>query len=193
MDKNLLPQIHLTKDNSNNDNSLQLSPITVNEEYCKKWNEGLHDFVCLSKNGELLRPTLYRIGGINYPNLKKDNYFKLLKYVEAFYSEDILKMSGTKDPKHLEGRWCIIDKNGVEKVELPPFKYAYLVDESCIYSTDGDYYNIETGEHYCNTSTSMASNDFLFLENRFDKDESKRGVMKINKKDGSWELFPSKH
>jgi hypothetical protein len=38
----------------------------------------------------------------------------------------------------------------------------------------------------------MNSNEYLFLNNEYDKDESKRGVMKINKKDGTWELFSGK-
>jgi len=37
----------------------------------------------------------------------------------------------------------------------------------------------------------MNTVDYLFLDNRYDNDKSKRGVMKINKKDGTWELFKS--
>ena len=182
-----LPLVQSGKENVGCD--LQLSRISVKEEYRKEWNIDLNDFVCLTKNGELLRPTLYRIGGLNNPKLNKDNYFMLLKHVEAFYSKDILKMAKSTDPKHLESRWCIIDKNGNEKVEFNQFDSPYLVENSCIYSFKSNYYNIETGEHYCNAYKSMASSEFLFLENAYDKDKSKRGVMKINKKDGTWELF----
>lgn len=168
---------------------LQLNPISVKEEYCKEWNIRENDFVCLTKNGELVNNLLYRIGGLGTPNLKTDNYFMLMKHIEAYYPEDILRMSKSKDAKHLESRWCIIDKNGVEKVEFPRFEHGYLVKDSCIYSMKSKYYNIETGYFYCDSSKSMKSSEFLFLENVWDKDESKRGVMKINKKDGSWELF----
>lgn len=123
---------------------------------------------------------------MNNPKPEKDNYFRLIKYVEAFYSNEI---KSAKDPKHLEDRWCIIDKNGVEKVEFEPYKYPYLVKDSCIYSIDKKYYNIETGEYYCSASSSMESSDFLFLENRFDQDKSKRGILKICKKTGKYELF----
>lgn len=78
-------------------NELQLALIKPNEEYHKKWNIHLDDFVCLSKNGELLRNTLYRVGGLNNPDLAKDNYFMLLKYSEAYFSKEILKMSGSKE------------------------------------------------------------------------------------------------
>jgi hypothetical protein len=175
--------------------ALQFSKIDINEDYCKKWNVRPKDFICLTRNGELLRPTLYRIGGLNTPKLNKDEYFMLIKHVEAYYSKDIMKGSKSQDPKHLDGWWCILDKHGNEKVVFEPAKYPltypYLVADSCIYSIGGKYHNIETGEFYCDTSSSMTSADFLFLENRFDKDKSRRGVMKINKKSGLWELFPS--
>ena len=172
---------------------LQLSPIEVNEDYCKKWNENLTDFVVLTRNGELVNNTLYRVGGMNTPKLGEDNYFMLIKHVEAFYPKRIMEMTkgrGNPDPKHLEGRWCILDKNGIEKVEFKAFDCPYLVRDSCIYSINSKYYNIETGEFYCDCSHSVSSNDFLFLENHYDKDKSKCGVMKINKRDGTWELFP---
>jgi len=169
--------------------SLQLSPISLNNEYRNEWNAHDRDFVCLVLNNELLRPTLYRVGGIGTPNVGIDRYFQILKHVEAFYSENILRMSNSNKPKHLESRWCIIDKFGNEKVELEQFKHLYLVKDSCIYSVDGNYYNIETGEFYCRSSSSMQSKNFLFLENSFDNDKSKRGVLKINKSDGTWSLF----
>lgn len=166
---------------------LQLCPITVNAEYKHEWNERSSDFICLTLNGKLLRETLYRVGGINTPNPVKDEYFMLLKHVEAFYPDNI-----TKDKKrkpHLEYRWCILDKFGNEKVEFQQFQHPYLVDNSCIYSIDSKYYNVETGELYCQSFTSMKTSDFLFLENKFDDDKSKRGVLKIHKTTGKWELF----
>ena len=179
------------KENVISNEGLQLSPISVNEDYCKKWNIHSKDYVCLTKNGELLRQTLYRVGGMGRPKLGVDNYFMLLKYVEAFYSDEITKDKSRKP--HLEGRRCIIDKEGNEKIEFKSsLSYPYLVKDSCIYTIDSKYYNIETGEFYCSSRGSMTSTDYLFLNNEYDKDESKRGVMKINKKDGTWELFSGK-
>ncbi len=172
--------------------NLQLSPIDINEEYCKKWNIHMADYVCLTRNGELVNNVLYRIGGINYPDLRflKSNYIMLLKHVEALYDDSIAK--DIKSKRHLEGRWCIIDKNGNEKVVLDSFRYGYVVKNSQIYSVERNYYNIESGEFYCCASNSMDTEEYLFLENAYDKNESKRGVMKINKKDSSWELFKQK-
>lgn len=193
---NLAVQPHLHKADVGS-SALQLSSIQVNQDYLNEWNNNSNDFVCLTKNGELLRPTLYRIGGLNNPQLGKDKYFMLLKYVEAIYDYDFIKKcypnKNRKElelqRKHLESRWCIIDKNGVEKKEFDQFKNPYLIKDSCIYSIDSNYYNIETGEHYGYSSSSFHSKEFLFLDNRFDKDKSKCGVMKINKKDGSYEVF----
>lgn len=171
--------------------ALQLSPIQVNREYAEKWNERMTDFVVLTRNGELVNNSLYRVGGLNTPKPESDRYFMLIKYVEAYYDKAWLKqIKSNSKPEHLEGRWCIIDSNGIEKVEFEQFKHPYLVKDSCIYSLDRKYYNIETGYFYCDASTSMQSNDFLFLENAYDKDKSRRGVMKIDKKSGTWELFP---
>jgi hypothetical protein len=144
----------------------------------------------LFKDGKRINDTLYRVGGLNYPDLTKDRYFMLIKHVEEFYSKDILKMSGSKDPRHLAGHWCIIDAEGNEKVVFDGFKHAYLTKDSCIYSMGRNYYNIETGELYCNASNAVESKDFLFLQNDYDKDKSRVGVMKINKKTGTFELFP---
>lgn len=170
------------------DDGLQFSELIIREDYREKWNVYRNDFICLTKNGQLIRNTLYRIGGINTPNLSTDKYFMLLKYVEAFYPDDITDVAKRKP--HLSGRWCILDKEGNEKVEFEPFSSPYLVKGSQIYSIRDKYYNIETGEFYCDAGSSMQSKDFLFLENRWDKNESKRGIMKINKHNGKWELFP---
>lgn len=193
---NLAVQPHLHKADVGS-SALQLSSIQVNKDYLNEWNNNSNDFVCLTKNGELLRPTLYRIGGLNNPQLGKDKYFMLIKYVEAIYDYDFIKKcypnKNRKElklqRKYLESRWCIIDENGFEKKEFDQFKSPYLIKDSCIYSIDSNYYNIETGEHYGYSNSSFQSKEFLFLNNRFEKDKSKCGVMKINKKDGNYEVF----
>lgn len=175
---------------------LQLSPITLNDEYREEWNESMNDFVVLTKNGELVNNSLYRVGGFG-ADLKQD-YFMLLKYVEEIYDFDFTKRCYPNKSrkeiessrKHLQSLWCIIDKNGVEKKVFEKFKSPYLKKGSCIYSVDNNYYNIETDEFYCRASTVMESSEFLFLSNPYDNDSSKKGVMKISKKDGSWSVFP---
>ena len=110
----------------------------------------------------------------------------LLKHVEAFYEDSITKIQA--DKPHLEGHWCIIDKNGVEKVNFKQFESPYMRGGQ-VYSLDGKYYNIETGEFYGDSYHSLDSKEFIFIDNRYDKDHSKQGVMKINKNDGTYEVF----
>jgi len=185
----------------NPEGPLALNQIIVDADYAQKWNADAKDFVLLTKGGEVLRNTLYRVGGLNF-NLKVgiDKYFLLLKYSEDIYDTDFIKRcypnKSSKDQesarKHLKYQWVIIDFNGNEKVEFPQFASPYLVKDSCVYSLDRKYYNIETKELYCYSHDSLESRDFLFLNNAFDDDKSKRGVMKINKISGSFELFPEK-
>ena len=185
--KNLMEKAIKLKDN--NSGLLQLSPILLRDDYAKEWNIRLTDFFCFTINGEILSNSLYRVGGLNYPDFEKDNYFMLLEYTEALYSKDILDMSKNKDPKHLKAKWCIFDTNGVKKLESFEFDRPHLVKNSCIYSSGRNYYNIETLKLYCYSSAEIDSTGFLFLDNKYDNDVSRRGVMKIDKKTGEFELF----
>lgn len=178
---------------SNNDDSninkhgVQLAPIKVDENYVKKWNIKNKDFICIVKNGELLNNYLYRVGGLGTNKIKGLKYFLLLKYVESYYNKDIINFTGS-DPKHLESRWCIIDEYGSEKVEFEKFSSPSLIKNSCIYSIDNKYYNIETGYFYCKSYSHFETENYIFIENCFD-DKDKRGVLKIDKGSGKFELF----
>jgi hypothetical protein len=169
--------------------NLKLSNIIVDKDYCNMWNITKPNFLVLSKmNGERLRNTLYRVGGKGTNNILGKRYFMLLKYVEAIYPDNIEKKPHKK--RHLEGHWCIIDANGVEKVEFERFSSPFLIEGSCIYSIDNKYYNIETGYLYANSYNRMDSDKFIFLDNKFDNEQNKKGVLKISKLDGTFEVFP---
>jgi hypothetical protein len=168
---------------------IQLSPIQVKPDYLKKWNETSRDFFFLTLNEVPIRQTLYRIGGFNYPNPETDKYFLLLKHTEAFYSKDILKITKSANPRHLASSWVIIDSKGNELFEAENYEPIYLIKNSCIYSYKGNYYNIETGESYGSNYSKMESENYLFVNNEYHKDTSKRGVLKVNKLTGESELF----
>lgn len=166
--------------------SLELNPIHVDVEYCKKWNVNLFDFMLICKDGEPLRNTLYRLGGLSSLSDVKKDYFMLIKHVEEYYDDEI-----TKDPKrkpHLASHWAILDKHGNERVVFDRFKSPYL-HGGPIYSLDNAYYNIETGHLYAKSYQVISSDSFLFLENKFDDDKSRCGVLKISKLDGTYEIF----
>jgi len=178
----------------NAETGLELCKIQVDEAYLNKWNESCRDFVCLAVNGELLRPTLYRVGGMGDSSIRDKDYFLLLKYTEAYYDKDIIESArkrGSKtDGKHLEGEWCIIDKFGKERFVAPrSLDRIGLVSNSLLYNFKDYLYNIETGYCYGKEDRSMDSEEFYFMSNKYDKDKSKRGIYKINKKDGSFEHF----
>jgi hypothetical protein len=75
---------------------LQLSPIKLKEDYLKKWNNNLNDFVCITRDGELINESLFRVGGLGNKNISDKKYFILLKYNEDFYRDDITKDKNKK-------------------------------------------------------------------------------------------------
>lgn len=169
---------------------LQFSPITLRDDYRKKWNERIsHDFICLTIDGELVNESLYRKGGIG--GKWNGEYMLILKYVEDVYDENLIKGKSYAERRHLSGRWCIINKQGKEMVVFDAHKSVYLKG-GVIYCESDNYYNIETGEFYCRSyKQPLESDEFLFLQISYDATHkfSANGVMKICKKDGSFEVF----
>lgn len=166
--------------------TLKLCSITINTLYRKEWNINLNDFVHLVKDGKLLNNNLYRVGGIgSRPN--GNNYFMLLKYIEATHE---ISFISDDNKKYLKSYWCILDPEGNEIISFENSNNTpHLIKNNCIYSFDRKYYNLKTGECYGKIYSTVMSENFLFLQNEYDKDESKHGVLKVNKKDGTYELF----
>lgn len=160
------------------------------EKYSKKWNIYMDDYVQLADdNGNLISDSVYRLGGMfSWKNFNSGEYFELIKYTEEYYEDNI-----TKDKKrkpHLEGRHCILDKNGVEKVICDSIEYPYIRKNSVIYSTSRDgMHNIETSEYYGKPSTVINGEEYIIIENRWEKDENLKGVFMIHKKSGIKQLI----
>lgn len=165
---------------------IELKPVSISEEYSKKWNEHCKDFVNIYKDGVKLRDTLYRVGGMGCKLSEK--YFMILKYSEEYYPDKITK--NPKEKPHLQGNWVIIGQDGKEMVEFDSSKFSspYL-QGGVVYVLDKHYYNIETGELYCSAYSSMKSQNFLFLNNQFDENKERRGVMKIELSTGLYEII----
>lgn len=183
------------------ENKIELKPVELDEKYIKKWNIHQKDFFHLYKNGKKVNNNLYRVGGFGVK--LTDRYFMLLKQVESNYSDSIMKecekfaknqgIKPNKSSKYLDNCSCILDNNCVEKKVFvnSGLGYPYLLG-GCVYIINNEYRNIETDELYCNSSSgSFKSKDFIFIDNPYDNDKSKRGVLKINKHTGSVELFNS--
>lgn len=165
---------------------MKLIKKEFSDKYRKKWNIYMDDYVQLvDDNGKPINDSVYRKGGFfnqgDYP------YFMLIKYVEEYYADNITKEK--KKKPHLAGKWCILDKNGIEKKVFNEFDTPYLIKNSVIYSLNGTYYNFETGECYGNTSNPIISKNFIIIENRWSYKPYPLGVFKINKLDGTKELI----
>lgn len=163
--------------------SITFKYTTLTDKYRKKWNVSSDDFGHLYKNNKKISNTLYRIGGLGI--MSKDNkYFMLLKQEEVYYN----KAKTKKEKRYIKNNSCILNEKGIEKIVFDNYDSAYL-SGGVIYSLNNKYYNIETKELYCDSSSSMNTKEFLFLDNKYDNDKNKRGVMKINKINGTVELF----
>lgn len=160
------------------------------EKYSKKWNIHMDDYVQLADdNGNLISDSIYRMGGMfSLNDFKNGEYFELIKYTEEYYGDNITK--DKKKKPHLEGRHCILDKNGVEKVICESFEYPYIRKNSVIYSTSKKgMFNIETGEFYGEPTTVIEGKNFIIIENRWRVDDSLKGIFLIDKKTGIKQLI----
>ena len=160
------------------------------EEYRKKWNIYMDDYVQLTDDeGNLISDAVYRKSGMfSEKSFKRDKYFELIKYVEEYYDDSITKEA--KKKPYLAGKHCILDRNGVEKVMCKSFSFPYIIKDSVVYSIDGHYYNIETGEYYGNASRVIVSKKFIIMEKRWAyKDDAEKGVFIIDKETGKKELL----
>lgn len=167
---------------------LAFVPAYLSQQYRKEWNVSGNDYIHLEIDGKIDKKNIYRIGGLGTPNLAKDKYFQIIKYVEEYYPDSTTKIK--KDKPHLAGHWCIINDEGIEKIVCDSYKTPYLVKNSCIYSSDNKYYNIETNKLYCNCYHAISCDAYLFLENPHDTDKTKRGVWQINKSTGEYIIHP---
>jgi len=171
--------------------SLQLCPININKDYRKKWNEISQDFVLLTLDGKPVSETLYRLGGMSNVKINENidkKYILILKYVESIYDGSIYCKT-ENDKRYLASKWCIVDKFGTEKVVFDSYRSPYLHGD-IIYSENSKFYNIETRELYCSSTKHMSSDGHLFLDNSYDVNMSRRGIMKIDKCTGLYEIYP---
>lgn len=180
---------------------LVFGKMTLDEAYAKEWRaDNLNDFLCLLYDGKLVSDTLYRVGGLGTLNFKKGNYLMLLKHTEDIYSQAFMHRCYDKeqrkrlDPailtgKHLKSQWCIIDKQGVEKQVFDDgLNYPYLIKNSVLYGYKDRIWNIESGYEYGRkTGSTLESEQYLFFE-YYGDDERKQGIMRVNKKTGTWKV-----
>lgn len=174
-------------------NKIELRKAEVSDEYRKKWNDHGMTYYHLYVNGVKKSDNLYRKGGFfNDSNLNND-YFILLKQVEDYYNDTIT--TDLKDKPHLAQHSTIINNNGDERYVADHFDTIYHLG-GVVFSIkniggEGKIMNVLTGEIYSKGyyDITMSSEEYVFVDNRFTKDKDKKGVLKINKSNGSYELF----
>lgn len=92
----------------------------------------------------------------------------------------------------MKSEWVIFDEWGNEKAvfnEISINTPNLISSKSPVYSLGNAFYNIETGYMYGEAYTKMKTENYLFLDNAYDKDENKKGVIKIDLKTGEFEIF----
>lgn len=169
-----------------NSEGLELVPAYLSEEYREEFNiVENHDYLVLMKNDKPINSILYRIGGMGTMNITNLNYFLLLKCYE-----EIGKNSRGKRYKYLKSDWVILDKFGYEKIHFKNSNSPYLIKNSGIYTMDRSYYFIEGNELILDrASSSIETENYLLLENRYDRNKDLRGCWKIDKKTNQIEIL----
>lgn len=174
---------------NNNKDIISFSPITLKEDYRKKFNITSNDFIVLTdKNGNQVNDSLYRKGGSFNYDPTKDKYLTLLKQVESKYPRNIMDMcKGNKNPNHLQNTHCIVDWHGNEKfLAENGFEYITIIRNSCLFIYKKRIYNIETLFCYGQYDTSIDTEMSLIVEVR-ENYSSPKTVIKINKLTGDFE------
>lgn len=147
-------------------NGIQFSPIELDEDFREKYNVSSSDFFCLTKDYEAIRNTLYRKGGM-FSGTKNDNYFFILKYTIAKYTDEEIKEYKIKDRvDYLKSTWIIIDSFGNELVEFEnKINYPNLIKDSVLYKYDNKIFSLLDNSLVCECgySPKYINTDFKYI------------------------------
>jgi len=163
---------------------VELKPAVLTKEYIKEWNIYNPKLYNIYVDGVKKSDKLYTMGV--FPANLENPYFLILLHREALYELHI--EANPEKRKHLESVFTIITNKGEVKKEFNSFNSPYLLG-GLIYVLNNSYYNIETGEKYLNTSHSINTENYLFLDNRYDSVESRKGVMQLDKRTGTYTII----
>lgn len=160
--------------------NIEFRAAVFTEEYKNEWGIYHNDYFQIYVLGDLLSPTLYRKGG--FGGKWVDGYMQLLKCTES-------RSKNGQNNGYLSNHNCIIDVNGKEKYYSGSVLESVYLRPGGIYVHSSKYFNVRNNLLYCESYTYMVTKDYTFLDNKYDKDESRRGVMKISHLDGSYEII----
>ena len=131
----------------------------------------------LYKDGVKISNTYFRLGGFD-TGFNNKLYASLIHYPN--YPID----------KECWGNHCIIDSNGKIVLEAEKFDSSLYYLDGVIAKKRDIYINLLTGEPIVKSySTSLKSKEFIFVECNDYEDKFKKGIYKINKNTGEFEIF----
>ncbi|MFW6247240.1 MAG: hypothetical protein ACOC22_03665 [bacterium] len=157
-----------------------------NKEVLKELGGNYQSYSFLFKEGKKISDVVFRKGGISNGFVKGD-YCNLIAY-KNFFKNPKTKFSRTSSTHvliNLDGK-IVLEEKGLSK-------YPYYL-KGVIASMDKGYYNLSTGELIIKGDSSIESDDFLFVQKKYDfewyggKDKPK-GVYKICFETGEVEYF----
>lgn len=148
-----------------------------------------NNYCQLYKNDKLVDKGIYRLGGISR-GFKDKPYCNIIYYGTKHYC-----LKDASNIKHF-GSHCIINSNG--KIVLMPENsfstdYPYYL-QGCIAKYKSYYYNLITSNIITRGDSTVASKEYLFVENKFaaiyhEEDKYPLGVYKINWNTGMFVRF----
>ena len=151
--------------------SLRFIPEKLMKKIFKKHSSDNYSY--LYKDGKKVSDNIYRKGGMG--NGFRDGYCALILY----------KGDGSDYGTHV-----LIDSEG--DIALSQVKSGdHLYHKRGVIATMGSiYYNLLTGEPITTGSSSISSDDYIFVECRYDYSNSfEKGVYKIDHKTGEFEIY----
>jgi hypothetical protein len=126
----------------------------------------------LVKDGVQISDNYYRLGGL-------DSGFNSKPYASIILYKKV--------NAEAVGIHVIIDANGKVVLEGKGLNYPYYF-AGVIGQMDRVYYNLLTGKPIVKGSTAVESESYYFVENKYN-DEYPKGVYKITKATGEYEIF----
>jgi hypothetical protein len=126
----------------------------------------------LVKDGVQISDNYYRLGGL-------DSGFNGKPYASIILYKKV--------NAEAVGTHVIIDANGKVVLEGKGLNYPYYF-AGVIGQMDRVYYNLLTGKAIVKGSTAVESESYYFVENKYN-DEYPKGVYKITKATGEYEIF----
>jgi hypothetical protein len=137
-----------------------------------------NNYSLLYKDGKIISNIHFRLGGIPKRFGKDNDFCSLIAYPEL----------NTKKEEGTWGNHCIINMKGEVVLMANKFETSFYYWGGALATIKDVIYNLYTLEPIVESTSKIESENFYFAENRYN-DKYQKGVYKINKKTGEYEIF----